>query len=175
MSNSAWQSPGIRKLNLGGGGGGGGDRKMEYLLVGVLALIIVGSLAGVLWQIFGGGTSAPSGPPVLRFKCSKCGHEWEKDMSQMEPDNPEFMMGPGGYMAAQDCPACKEKATGDQMVQCPNPDCKKWYVSEQMKFERRMMMGQATPEEQPPKDICPYCGTDRVDWYYQEAKKRRKN
>ncbi|MFW6132354.1 MAG: hypothetical protein ACOC8F_00550 [Planctomycetota bacterium] len=151
---------GVRALQLGLGGG---DRKQEFLMIGVLGLIIVGALAIAIGSMFGGRGGGQT-VDEYRFQCQACGHEWSvtpAELEQMEaPPEEMMMMGPDQLM---ECPECHEHA-GMPMRQCLN--CEKWYVSPQTKFWIRAYGpsgGEGLPEEEP-KDICPHCGTDQVEW-----------
>ncbi len=153
---------GPRWLNVGGGGGGAD--KTEILVVIVLVLIIGTALALTFWNMFDGGSSTPAGPSELHFQCldEECGHEWVikvedlRNDSRPELEDPMFMR--------RKCPKCGQM-TGCLQMQCPNPDCKKWFVAESSRDPERAMQENI-------KDICPYCGTDIQQWWREHRKKR---
>ena len=141
------------KMKLGGQGGG---KNMDYLFAAALILVIVVSL--VLTIKFSSGGPNNVVDIDLRFQCQQCGHEFfitpdevwaQKSGSGGGPGMPGAM-GPG-VVRAIDCPECGTKDSCIQMVQCPNPDCKKYFLAES-------------------SDVCPHCGVDRMQWHREEAK-----
>lgn len=68
----------------------------------------------------------------------------------------------GGFPAI-DCPRCAEQ--GKKNVALPMTICRNcgwYYLSDQRRFlhRNRNALGEATP----PADVCPHCGTDRIQW-----------
>jgi len=161
---------GAKRLNLGRGGGKGFN--MEYLFAGALAAIIVGSLALTIYFTFGGHRGA-RGPREIHFKCIKCGYEFTKkpeELRAMSPGEPsmDMMFVPGMEPMALDCPKCGAKKSAFMAVKCPNPDCGAYYISPYMLNPEAMTEGKEL------RDVCPKCGTDRVQWYLEHRKKRKK-
>lgn len=159
-----------RQLNLSGGRGVGG-KGTEYLLIGALAVVIIGSL--VLTFYFGmGGRKSARGRAKLMFQCSECDAVFELDPKTISRKDMGPEMGAMGMgIMRPDCPKCGAKKSGQPMVQCPK--CKKYYVSPRLNWNEITARG-GRPEGDPPKDICPYCGTDRVEWYRKLRKSRKK-
>ena len=165
MSDNGLLNGKAKRLNLGGGGGGGG-KGMEYLLAGTLAVIIVGSLGFTIWKFFGGKTGSNT-PTEMHFQCLKCKAEFELKPEEIPQPSEQAMYGPESMFI--DCPKCGAKQSCLPMVQCPNPDCKKWYLPEATKFYA--MNPAAAPTEEL-KDVCPFCNTDRIQWYREHRPRR---
>jgi len=176
MQSRRWTST-TRWLHVGGGGGGGRDRS-EYLLIGAMGVIIVAALwlaIGVpfgLWPFGSGGGS--SGPSEYHMRCPDCGYEFvlsreeyneEWQRQQREGEMEMEMMAVGGRLRMP-CP--KEGCDGwaYEMVQCPNPDCGKYYIPDDA-YDPSLAMDPG-PEGNP-EGVCPYCKMP-----YNEALKKRK-
>ena len=188
MSESTWLTLATKRLDLGKGGTG--SPNMEYLMVGVLGLIIVLSLGFTLYGVFFGDSSGPAGGPEgeMHFQCTACGHEFTKSGQEMEKIMPTALMPEMGLLQV-DCPKCGKKESCLMQTKCPN--CGKYYLSDMMvanakAFEDAKAAAKAsgqdpstvmpvfpTAEGQQPKDVCPHCGTDRVQWYINYYKKRQ--
>jgi ribosomal protein L32 len=156
------QQPGVKRLNIGGGGGGGSGT--EFLLIGALALIIVGSLFLGVRQGCGPSRTAVEPQEVFYF-CQKCKQKFKPDPNSLAELE---MYAPMGIMRL-DCPLCGAKKSAVPMVKCPN--CGEYYVSPQLAYEEQMMMGRDLSNVQMPKDICPHCGTDRMQWYREHRRR----
>ncbi len=154
-----WYRRGACPLNLGLSGSTG-DRKMEFLMIGVLGLIIVAALVITAVSVFGGDGAKTGSEGLRRYHCDACGHEWEL--------SPKEVAAEVEGMEALECPNCGEKA-GWAMTQCPK--CKHWYVSEQTKLHRRHRRYEApSPEEEQYREVCPKCGTDRNEYFHQQRR-----
>ena len=77
MSDTKWSLV-TKRLDLGKSGGG--SPKMEYLMVGVLGLIILVSLGMTLHHLFFGGSAGPgsSTSNEMHFQCMQCKYEFVK-------------------------------------------------------------------------------------------------
>ena len=161
-----------RWLNMGGGR----DRS-EYLLIGAMGLIIVAALYLALgvplgWPPFreGGDTSAPD---EYHMRCPDCDHEFvlsreehaEEWQRQQDEGNMD-MAAVGSPYLRMPCP--KEGCDGwaYEMIQCPNPDCKKYYIPDAA-FEPELAI--APGPEQSAEGTCPHC-----DMPYREAREKAK-
>ena len=119
--------------------------------------------------------SSRRGRPVVMYKCSECKKDFEFDPRTARGDERDMMdPGMGMGMGNVDCPKCGAKKSGQMMIRCPNTDCGKYYVSAQVTHEQKMMRGEAKRGEAPPKDICPYCKTDRMEWYRKNRRRGRR-
>ena len=109
------------------------------------------------------------------YKCEACSKEFEVDYSKQSPEERLGMMEMGpGMMKMPNCPLCGAKESGLPMVRCPKTDCLKYYVGESAEFHKRMAAGDFDPGMEQPRDICPHCGTDRMKWYKEHRKRRRR-
>ena len=144
-----------RQLQLGGG-----VLKIDYLFAGALAVIIVGSLfLTIYFGFLGGEVSSKEYDPNAHFKCDACGEEFTRNINEVPA------AGPGSYGPPPvDCPACGGQGTAWLMIKCPN--CDKYYVPESYRRALDILRGAKV------KDICPHCGTDKVQWYKEHRKKR---
>ena len=157
---------GACRLNLGLSGSTG-DRKMEFLMIGVLGLIIVGALVITAVSVFGGDKRQAGGDAETRYHCEACGHEWARSMDELDPE--EATMREGACKLK--CPNCGEQE-GLPMTQCPK--CDKWYVSPQIRSmaEYRMSPDGPRPGAEPAPDVCPHCGTNRTQWFHEQRRKK---
>ena len=158
MSNmTSWPNHAVRRLNLGKGGSGG---KMEYVFGAALAIIIIGAV--VLAFTSGGEEQIEqiAGDREM-YWCQQCQKEFEFDSSTLPPEQ-QGMYGKATGIVPP-CPTCGGQNTVIEMVRCP--ECGEYYVSKLKQFERYQMYGQVQPGTPTPQDICPSCGTNRVQWY----------
>lgn len=140
------------KLDLGG-------KNMEYILAGVLLLIIVAAVVLALGPIRCGKESVgPAGKPMV--KCRECGKQWEVKREELR--NYEREMEMGGTPIGTDCPYCKEEGCVFRMQQCPK--CKEYYLSKRITDYEAFV-------EDGKKEICPKCGTDVYEWYKEHRRR----
>jgi len=121
---------------------------MDAVFGGALAVVIAGALAlTVYYGFMGGDTKAgEEADPEFHFECQKCGHI---------VDRPREEFGPG-VARVLDCPECGAKRSCLMMTECPN--CHELYVSDRTKYQDRLIKGEKI------EDICPHCGTNRVEF-----------
>ena len=103
----------------------------------------------------------------MRFQCTECQHEWAPALEDMAERELLIMRETGTHLK---CPECGEQA-GLPMTQCPQ--CEKWYISPTMLFIAEQGLSDESPgaRAEPPKDVCPHCGTDRIEWYLEQRRK----
>lgn len=135
----------------------GGD-SMQYLLAGTLILVIVISLISVFVGFSGDSPGEGGEPAEMKFFCLETNKEFTIKPEEL---NQEEMMDHPARVRVMS--PYSNKRTGIQMVCCP--ECKKYYVPEPWKDPNY-----SNPDE-PCK--CPYCGTNREEWYRQKIKERR--
>ncbi|MFB3894046.1 MAG: hypothetical protein ACE15C_18720 [Phycisphaerae bacterium] len=146
----------------------------EYLLGGLLGVIIVGALVMVIYQQFirGSGPTGVQGDGKLHYKCEvpSCGNEFIIDPNPPgPPDGKGPPMGPGPRMdmamgpQPMDCPKCGARQSCWPMILCPK--CHKYYLPQE---KIRPGMGpQPSPQV---RNVCPYCGTDYIDYWIKQYK-----
>ena len=143
------------KLDLGG-------KNMEYVLAGVLFIIIVASIVLSVGALkCGGGSAGPTGKP--RVKCTECKEEWEigpEDVRKFEREM-ERERERGVAPVGADCDKCGKKECVFRMSQCPK--CKKYYLSKRITDYEAFV-------EDGKKEICPHCGTDLHKWYREHPR-----
>ncbi len=160
MSGIFRPETGSKHLNFSGGGG---DRKVEFILGGILSVIILGSIALIVWPMFKSDKTEDNG--MMKFECIKCGHKFEADT--LTPDGDPQVPLPGTVgPPPQKCPECGGDAY--PMIQCP--ECGAWYLPERYKDERTR--GVPTPGVEMPRDKCPECGADYIDAVLKKRQKR---
>ncbi len=147
--------------------------KMQYILIGTLGLVIVISLLSVILGI-GGKRKINSELKDMHFFCMETEKEFvltPEDIKKMiegkrEAGAPPIlgMMGPEMFVES---PYTNQK-TGVLMKECPN--CKKYFVPESIKatyYEETLTKKQM-------KTVCPHCGTNLLEWYKKNRKKKKK-
>jgi len=155
---------GLKRLNLGGAG------KSEYLMIGALVVIIVGSLVFTIMRFTGDGAGGGGPAAEMKFQCQQCGHIFTPDPAQGEQYEMAMEMG----MAGLDCPNCGAEKSALIMTKCPS--CGEYYVSDQTKWEAKYSMSDQPPPPGPaPRSVCPKCGTDYQDWWRKKREERRKD
>jgi DNA-directed RNA polymerase subunit RPC12/RpoP len=149
----------LKRLDLSGVG------KQEYVMIGALVVIIVGSLVFTVIHITGDDTPGGGAQYEVKFKCEQCGHEFSPDPKQS--DDYEMAMEMGGAIK---CPECGGQAL--PMTRCPN--CEKYYVSDLTRYQAQYYASDQPPPPGPePKQICPHCGTDYREWWRKKREERR--
>ncbi|MBN1554282.1 MAG: hypothetical protein JXA11_06020 [Phycisphaerae bacterium] len=145
----------------------------QYILGGTLVAIIALSLTSTLWN-----TIRPRNPGIpgeMRGYCLQTKQEFEIDPEKMRenmgPEDVGMMDGIGLIYS----PFTKER-TAVHMTQCPN--CKKFFVPEHMKDAlERSRRGESPMMMHPPEMdnelVCPECGTNVIQWYRENRKKKR--
>ena len=165
MSDTKWSSLRGRRFDFSVIKGG----RSEYLIAGVLGVIIIGAA----YMIYKGiaGESGPTGPTEVRFWCDPngtpkgCGYEFTvkvKDLAVAHNSGDELTL------MKIHCTKCGAKRTCWQERQCPN--CKKWFVplSTRMHYEA-LRTGRGDPTGI--RDVCPWCNTDLQKWYIDHQPK----
>ena len=166
-STNMWTKLRTRQIGIGGG------RGTEISLIIALVVVIGGSLALTIYTSLGKGRTNLDIKPM--YFCEVCEKEFEIDYSKQSPEERLGMMEMGpGMMKLPDCPLCGATEAGLPMVKCPNTECEKYYVGESADFHKRMAAGEMGMDQEQPRDICPHCGTDRIQWYKDHRKKRKK-
>ncbi len=162
------------------GSGKAGNRKMEILLAVGLGIVILTALAALIIPWIGPGTPPP---PAMHFQCMKCQAEFEMNPKDMQRDprapggRPGAPGGPPGAMGPRqlpfgvvliDCLKCGAKESAVMEVQCVNPKCKRYFVSDMTKV---ILSGgnpmQYMQDGQMPDTKCPHCGTMQRQWLEQ--------
>ena len=165
--------PGAARFAASGGSsrGGSSGRGTEYLLIGSLAVVILGSIAVTIYVAIGGAKDKPGKPMA---ECENCNERFEYDLGK----DPRAMgLGLGGgppdmhvEMYKPDCPKCGQKETGLPLIECPK--CKEYFMSPNVEYERAIEAGDDPGPL--PALVCPKCGTDRQEWIIEKNRKRRK-
>jgi len=128
-----------------------------------IALLAVIAIAG--WLALGTVKSPNLSEPVVdrplefHYKCTSCKQDWS-----LVGKDEIFKMFHGNLpnaSVAVDCPLCGAKASSLRTTRCPN--CGKYYVS-QFVLDRVMHKTGDENKPRPTSEICPYCGTDVMNW-----------
>lgn len=158
MSRIAWSKLRGKRLDFSMFRSG---NRMEYVLAGVLGIVIIGAIVFTVKTYFLGGSDKFKGPSVLHYQCEKCKHEFEK-----KPGDLPVARHPGEEIDNMklDCPSCGAKKSCWREIQCPK--CQRWYVSQNERNTYELgRRGRGSPDPVP--DICPYpdCKTNYQEWY----------
>ncbi len=158
-------------------GGVGGIQK-EQIIVGGLAVLIVGLLAYNVYSFFAGPSVAVASGGKDMFKCVECAHEFEftqemhDEMLRGLEEQGGGIMDMTGEFRAIDCPSCNAKNSCIRMTHCPK--CGHYWLSEQDKAFAENP--EPTDEElmriDEMREVCPECGTDRVDYLRKQYENR---
>jgi len=179
MPNRPWSHIGIKRLELGRGGGGD-SRKVEYLMIGALSIIIAVSIGVLIYSLIGDSTPGGQQANDIQLECVKCAHQFAKAPADLNPGGSQGMILEEMGIIQLDCPKCKAKKSCLPMVKCPK--CKKFYLAESTKQQVAQIQtppppsgGQVKPAKPITiKDVCPHCGQDRMEWYRQKYRKKKK-
>lgn len=177
--NKKWQDPDIKRFEIGRMG----DKKMEFLLAGLLVVIIVVSLFLSLGKFFWSGDGRTLDSSV-HLACLVCDYEFEISHEEADKITKDLGRygGPSGMMAMMsstrgpftDCrnPECGKKMSAWVALQCLNPECKKYYVSDLRVAAYKSLQAGRQPKDFP--DKCTYCGKDQQQLREQRAQEREK-
>jgi len=133
------------------------SERTKYVLVGlsVLALVLALVLAAV--AMFRRASSEAAGDrDDIRypFYCTECKRVFARYGSTL-PAAPGPLWADTIKPVRVDCPKCGAKDSAVLMIPCPN--CGNFYVPPSA-------AAASQPAARAPRDICPYCGTDRRQW-----------
>lgn len=137
----------------------------DTVTIAVLGVIIAGAVGLVIWMAMGGGEGGGDGPKTLEYQCEQCKHEFTVPTAELPDGGPDAEFPP-----RLDCPSCAKKACCFYMVQCPNPECEKFYLLQTQAAERAMRAGRNVNPEAV-RDVCPHCQTDLAKWRQDHPKK----
>jgi hypothetical protein len=172
MSKSNWSGLGEKRFDFSAFKSAG---KTEYLIAGVLGVIILGAAYLTIRQFM--GDTGPIGPITLMYKCDPngtpkgCGHEFPKKVSDLMKELPPARDPSDEAMTLKiNCPKCGAKSSCWQERQCPNPACKKWYIPNSTRAHyEALRSGRGDPMNV--RDYCPWCKIDIQKWYIDHAPK----
>jgi glutaredoxin len=123
----------------------------------------------------------------MQFQCTdpNCGKEHSRTASEIQDGDPGAMMIEID-VARMDCPHCKTAKSCLFMTKCPK--CSTYYLAAStLQMAESMARGRGglntTPTEpvEPVRDLCPKCGTDRMEFFrkkffrkkYKDRKSRK--
>ena len=102
---------------------------------------------------------------LFHFECLECGHKYE--LTEEETIKAGHFQGPPETAKSMphmwlpiNCPKCGGEQTAYRCQHCPA--CRGWYLPAQLRGETVKGMGE-----------CPLCGTDLMEWYKEQWRKRR--
>lgn len=128
---------------------------MDHVFGGALAVVIVLALGMTVWStMFKGHGGGGGRSDNLHYKCIECQHEFEVESIPRE----KMREAGDPSMALLDCPSCGEESSAIQMIDCP--DCGEYYVSQRTRY----MIEHNRPAPSDVRDVCPHCGTDRLQY-----------
>ena len=168
MSRTNWSEYGTKRLDFNFFSGGGG--KTEYLIAGVLAVIILG--AGIMiYKSVWGTSQTQKGPSEIHYKCGdpNCGNEFivqAKDLpkAQHYADEKDVMK--------LKCPKCGAEHVAWQERECPN--CHKFFIGDSTIALYNSLSAGRPGEPTNVRDICPHCQTDVNQWWIDHNPNKKK-
>ena len=168
-------SDGPGGLNLGTGESG---RPKEFVLIAVLAVVIIGSLVVTIMYNRSSDEDEDRSAINVMAKCldPQCAAEFEipTTMKEEDPQDDRY----ASRIPRFTCPACKKKHSALIMTRCPNPDCRKFYLSQQAiqdhENDLELQAGREPRVTDMPPIVCPYCKTDYAKYMQEQRKKRLK-
>jgi len=149
------------RLDLGG-------RRTEFLLIGGLAVVIIGAI--VLTVLHSMDVRIGGGSPKPMAECQSCQERFELDPSE-DPRALIGSMGPGSKIYQPDCTKCGKKESGLPLMLCPNPECGKHFLSPHIANRLKIRDGADPSTLKQSKVICPHCGTDHDEWQREQFRK----
>jgi len=133
----------------------------QGVIVALLVLVIAGAIALTAYLLLTGGEGSYAvHTEGMHFVCSKCGHEFVKEFSELDGRQQNTPVA----SLRVDCPACGAKGSGIAAVACPN--CGAYYVPASHSDPAAKAAGRA-------RDICPKCKTDRDEWFRKRYRGER--
>ena len=160
-----------------------GAVSMEHVFGGALAAVIVAAVVLTVWQTMftGPGGGQRAGNP--RYQCLLDGETFEVE----EVPRAAIREAPDPTLALLDCPNGHERAAV-QMQKCVNPDCERWFIPQTRLYRilqfttdlpdevaeaaeaklRELLEETDQPLEGEPRDICPYCQTDQLEYVREQ-------
>jgi ribosomal protein L32 len=158
MHGDVWPRPGNARLGLGG-------RGTEFLLIGGLAVVIIGAIVVTLMYAFDFRITSS---PKAMAECQSCGKRFEYDSDK----GPRSLIGaiPEAGPRLLDCPECGAKASAIPLRRCPK--CGKFYMPPKVDEDQKPGAGADPTKAAQPADICPHCGTDRQEWHREQFRKK---
>ena len=158
---------------------------MEYILVLSLGVVIIGSVVFFISSITGGSGTGVSGAKDMHFECTAegCGNQFVKTFEELNKERPQVMAEEmeGGTIRLK-CAKCNAEGSALPMVACPK--CKKYFLLESTKMLAEMQdemdggeengENSMRPDLSQANDVCPHCGQDRIEWYREQYKKKKK-
>jgi predicted RNA-binding Zn-ribbon protein involved in translation (DUF1610 family) len=174
MNDRTWSAPRIRRIQFARGGAGSSN-KVEWIVAGVLAVIIVLALVLTLWP----ETVEPNPHNQLHYMCPETGEQFVQEKTEEHYRKMEQAQEEGWYVAEVGpivplpCPESGNMAL--PAFVCPN--CGTWYVPEsvkrtmELKEEGYPPMSPAHLEVMNIQPKCPNCGmlyVTAMDKYMQE-------
>ena len=133
---------------LGNGFLGQGNR-MEILLGSLLGIVILVSVVLTINGLLRENSDTSDEVAKRFYLCDKCGHAFEHEPPAEGDDPMVAMQHPEALYL--DCPSCGEKQSCRPAIKCPNPDCQRIFA-------------EAPISPTSPKQECPYCHTDVLEW-----------
>ena len=132
--------------------------KTKWPVIALIVVIAGGIGLSVWFMLDDSPKAAPKGRRIPEYVCDQCGKHFtlaREQFAEQIPDERITRTDPAA-VGRPHCPLCQARHSGLTTVRCPK--CGKAYAPP----------GQGSPgpaRADEPKDICPYCKTDRSQWY----------
>jgi hypothetical protein len=158
MAKCSFRGGDVRRLDVFGSG-----EKTQWLLIGGLLVLIIGSLVLFVMSVFGRRDTRPAGWKQLPIKCIRCDKEYLPEKEQERQLRAQEEKGGSEKPQGADCVKCGAKAACYRMIRCLK--CGKFYEPKWIRLDR-------PPTEQEKERICPYCGANLRDWQMRKPDKK---
>ncbi len=138
--------------------------KVRYAVGGAAILMILAAIGVMIYTLGDWGQPTEQDLPALKYFCMKCRQEFEvthDDLARL--DAAAAAEGRAGLRSI-DCAGagCGGKATAYAMFRCPDPDCRKYFVTPADRSHYGQTLGKPANEDM--KLLCSHCGIDVDQW-----------
>jgi len=136
------------------------EKARRILLIAALCVVTGGATAVGIYFAASGPTGQAGADRRLHFQCERCGYQFVKELSEQELVS--TAVDPAALRI--DCPKCRAKGSCILMVRCPQ--CGKYFVPDSHRY------GFAERRRRRVRDVCPYCKTDRAEWFRKHYQRK---
>ena len=137
--------------------------KVRLAIAAVAIVVTLGAIGLMIYALGDWDRTTEQQLPPLKYFCLKCRKEFDVTHQQRSRLDAEAAGEGRAGLRAIDCPLCEAKASAYAMFHCPNPECRKYFVTPADKAHYRSARGGAPPDDADTL-LCPHCGVDADDW-----------
>jgi len=149
---------------------GPGNKAIAVIVAVVLVAMIVGFVGYTIHKLKAPKPSERTVAGGVRFHCMECKEEFGVPVKEiLKLSRSEAG---GGFVI--DCQLCKAKGAALRMRRCPNPKCKKYFVSQISQAVYKAKKAGTEVDIKGIKEICLHCGTDVYEYLDRRATQGKK-